>query len=189
MCKLRSAIATLFLLAAPVALAEVVASAPEGFLSRNVVTVEATPQEAWDAFVEIGEWWNGAHSYSMDASNMSLEARPQGCFCEALPDGGGVRHMQVVAVQPGEMLRMTGGLGPLQANAVRGAMTWQFAAAEGEGSGTTITLTYAVHGWVPDGLEGWSAPVDGVVGEALARLGRYIDSGSPEEAAEDETEG
>jgi hypothetical protein len=36
---------------------------------------------------------------------------------------GGVRHMQVVYVDPGKTLRMIGGLGPLQSMAATGSMT------------------------------------------------------------------
>lgn len=188
--------AALLLLALPVATqvaAEVVDSGPGGFTSVNTAAVEAAPAEVWSALVDdVGEWWSSAHSFSMDAGNMSIDARPMGCFCEALPDGGGVRHLTVVAVMPGKMLRMTGGLGPLQGRAVRGAMTWEMAASDegaGEGAGegeggTSVRLTYAVHGYAPQGLESWAGPVDGVVGEALERLARFVDSGNPEPAGE-----
>jgi len=180
------AVLLLTLLLLPTSAAEVVDSAADGFTSRTTVSVEASPEEVWSALVDdVGKWWNSAHTFSLDAANMSIDATPQGCFCEALPDGGGVRHLTVVAVMPGKMLRLTGGLGPLQGQAVRGAMTWELKAAEGDAGGTSVRLTYAVHGYTPQGLQDWAGPVDGVVGEALQRLGRYIDTGSPEAAAPD----
>ena len=49
-----------------------------------------------------------------DAKNLSIDARPGGCFCEKLPNGGGVEHARVVYVAPREVLRLSGALGPLQ---------------------------------------------------------------------------
>ncbi len=185
--KLRLSILCAVLLLLPwTAAAEVVDSAPGGFTSRNTATVEASPGEVWAALVDdVGRWWNPAHTFSADASNLSIEARPQGCFCESLPEGGGVVHLNVVAAMPGKLLRMTGGLGPLQGQAVRGAMTWEIEAAEGDDGGTSVRLTYATHGYAPKGLESWAAPVDRVMGEALERLARYVDTGSPQPAEAD----
>ena len=53
-----------------------------------------------------------------------------GCWCEKLPNGGGVRHMQVVNVMPGKMLVMTGGLGPLQSMAATGSMSFKLSRRE-----------------------------------------------------------
>lgn len=63
---------------------------------------------------EVHAWWDAANSYSGDAANFYLEPRALGCFCEKLPGGGSIAHMQVVYVEPGAVLRMLGGLGPLQ---------------------------------------------------------------------------
>ena len=106
--------------------------------------------------------------------------REGGCFCESLPNGGSVRHLEVVYADPGNALRLIGGLGPLQATATTGAMTWQLAKVDG---GTKITLTYTVGGYVPQGLDSWAQAVDGVVGEQLERLARFIETGDPEETA------
>ena len=46
-------------------------------------------------------------------SRMTLQLRPGGCLCETLDDGGGVEHMRVAFVQPGERIVLTGSLGPL----------------------------------------------------------------------------
>ena len=47
------------------------------------------------------------------AANLSLDAAPGGCFCERLPNGGGVEHMRVTYVEPGKRIVLTGSLGPL----------------------------------------------------------------------------
>ena len=60
--------------------------------------------------------------------------RHGGCFCEAFPDGGGVEHLRVVHVAPDRMLRLSGGLGPLQAFGVAGSLTWKLEEADGANS-------------------------------------------------------
>jgi hypothetical protein len=102
------------------AAAEVVDLTPSGFLVRHDVTVNATPEASWKALIDVGSWWNSDHSYSANATNMSLDARPGGCFCEKLANGD-VSHMTVVFASPNTVLRTTGGLGPLQGSGWRGA--------------------------------------------------------------------
>ena len=41
-------------------------------------------------------------------------------ICEKLPNGGGVRHMEVVYAAPGKALVMSGELGPMQVMAAAG---------------------------------------------------------------------
>jgi hypothetical protein len=74
------------------------------------------------------------------------------------------------------MLRMNGGLGPLQSVAVIGAMTWDFVATD---SGSTVSLTYTVGGYTKNGLVDLATPVDNVLRGQLDRLRRYLDTGSP----------
>ena len=57
--------------------AAVVETGASGFLSTHEVTVSATPADAYKALVtEVGRWWNPAHTYSGDAANLSIDARP-----------------------------------------------------------------------------------------------------------------
>jgi hypothetical protein len=121
----------------------------------------------------IGAWWSSAHTYSQDARNLSIELKPGGCWCEALPGGGGARHMTVVNVQPERMLRATGGLGPLQGLGVAGALT---IALKGEDDHTTVTWTYDVGGHEKGGLDMLAGPVDGVLGEQARRLKAYAEA-------------
>jgi hypothetical protein len=125
---------------------------------------------------EIGNWWNMDHSYSRDGKNMTIDARPGGCFCEKLANGGGVQHMSVVFASPGSTLRMLGGLGPLQGSGVAGSMTWRFTAAP---PGTRIEVSYSVGGYFQGGLDKIAAPVNSVLGEQVTRLRSYIDTGKP----------
>jgi len=50
--------------------------------------------------------------------------------------------------------------------------------------GTDLSLTYNVGGYVKDGLASWAAPVDGVLGEQVARLKSLIETGTPDLRAE-----
>jgi uncharacterized protein YndB with AHSA1/START domain len=159
------------------AYAEIADMSSSGFLTKHEVTVNATPANAYKAFVdEVGGWWNPAHTYSNDARNLSIDARPGGCFCEKLPNGGGVQHMSVVYASPGQVVRMMGALGPLQNSGLAGSMTWKFTPAA---STTKIELSYSVGGYMQGGFEKIAPAVDRVVGEQLGRLKTFIETGKP----------
>ena len=176
-------IAVAALLPATPARAELLKSAETGFTARNAVSIAARPDAVWAALIEPARWWNPAHSWSGEATSFSLDARAGGCFCEALPNGGSVEHQRVLFVSPGKLLRLAGGLGPLQPEPVSAVMSWELKA---DGEGTRLTQTYAVRGAVSGGGEGglgaWAAPVDGVIREQLERLQRLVERGSPEPA-------
>ena len=153
--------------AAPAA-AEVKAADDGCFSIAWMATVEASPAETWVALSQIGRWWNGAHSYSGDAANMQIELKASGCFCEAVPRvKGSVEHLRVVQVLPPSLLRLTGGLGPLQSMPVSGVMDWTL---KPSGSGTELRMTYAVSGAIPGGGKGLAPIVDQVLGEQFKRL-------------------
>ena len=148
-----------------------------GFVIVHSEEVTKDPRFAFNVFVEgIGKWWSSDHTYSGEAKNLSIEARPGGCFCEKLPDGG-VEHLRVGYLQSGKSIRLLGGLGPLQEFPVAGSMTVLFKGAE---TGTTIEVTYRVSGQVDGGFKLWAPNVDFVIGEQFSRLKKYIDTGSPE---------
>jgi uncharacterized protein YndB with AHSA1/START domain len=156
--------------------AEVTDSAPGGFTVKQTVTVAASAAKAWTALIDLPGWWDKSHTWSGDAANLSLDAKPGGCFCEKLAGGGGVHHMSVVYVEPTRMIRMTGGLGPLQDLAIAAVMTIKLAEVQGK---TTLELTYKVGGYAPTGLAGLAKPVDGVLGAQLARWKRKVETGKP----------
>lgn len=153
--------------AASPAAAEVKSAAPAGFAVESRAVVAAAPAEAYAQIVRVDEWWDAAHSYSGNAANLSLQARPGGCFCERLADGGGVEHMRVVSARPGVELRLQGGLGPLQAEAVTGSLSWSLKPA---GGGTEIVQRYVVGGYVDGGADRIAPAVDQVLAGQLLRL-------------------
>jgi hypothetical protein len=156
--------------------AKVVSQNNTGFDVVHQADVTVDPKAAYDAFVKVGSWWNGAHSYSGDAKNISIDAKAGGCWCETLPNGGSVRHMTVVNANPGVMLVFSGGLGPLQFMGVAGSMTIKFKA---QGKGTHFTVAYAVGGYDADNFKDISAGVDSVLGEQIKRYAVFASTGKP----------
>lgn len=149
--------------------AEVVDQGPAGFTVRHEVAVAAPAPEAFQAFLALPSWWDPSHSYTGDAAALSFAPVVGGCWCEALPNGGGVEHMRVGYLAPDEgAVRLLGGLGPLQGLGATGAMTVTVRPAE-NGPGSVARLTYVVIGYSPEGLDRMSGPVDVVLGQAMAR--------------------
>jgi uncharacterized protein YndB with AHSA1/START domain len=158
--------------AAPVA-AEVKSASATGFETEARARVPVPPAEVYAALVRVGQWWQSAHTYSGDAANMTLEPRAGGCFCEAIPaDGGTIEHGRVIYARPGQQLRVSGALGPLQAEAVTGTLTWTLSPAEG---GTEIVMTYVVGGFVRGaGAEPLVPLVDQVLAAQLEGLRAHL---------------
>ena len=149
--------------------ADVVDVSAAGFTLRTAIEVQAPAARVFDTIVNVGGWWDGEHTYSGDAKNLSIEARAGGCFCERLSDGGSISHMTVVYAAPGRTLRLAGGLGPLQELAVTGVMTW---ALSDTPAGTRIEMTYAVGGYAPGTgrLQQLAPLVNGVIDAQVQRL-------------------
>jgi uncharacterized protein YndB with AHSA1/START domain len=178
---MRSLIVTLTILfailGAPLS-GEVIESTPAGFLVRNTAAINAPPAKVYAALTDgVGGWWDPTHTFSHDAHNLSVEAKPGGCFCERLPGGGGVQHMSVVFAAPGKLLRLTGAIGPLQEAALAGTMTWNLLQA---GDGTTVELIYTVGGFRAGGFRDLPTVVDGVLRGQLARLKALVETGRPD---------
>lgn len=165
-----------FILATVSSQAEVISAADHGFHVQTVVNIEgASPDEVYDAMTrKVSQWWDASHSYSLEASNFYMEDRANGCFCERLPNGGSVMHMQVAFADPGKTLRLLGGLGPLQGMGVNGAMTFSLKETE---TGTELSMTYIVSGYAKDGLAGIAAPVDQVLAGQVGRLKAFMEKG------------
>lgn len=161
----------------PRASAAVVDAGPAGFTVTETAVVAASPQRVYEALIAPSHWWSPEHTYSHNAANLSLDARAGGCWCETLPGGGSVQHLVVVTAMPGNILRLRGALGPLQAMAVDGAMT----VALTSGANTThLAMTYTVGGYSRRGFFELSKAVDGVLNEQVARLKRLVETGTPD---------
>lgn len=156
--------------AAP-ASAEVVGSSPGGFVLRHSVQLVVPVDRAYTAIGELPRWWSKDHTYSGDSANLSLTMRPGGCFCETLEKGGGIEHMRVVLVQPGERLVMTGALGPLLYEGVAGVMDLKVERIAG---GSRVTMEYRAAGFAAGGGEKLAPLVDKVLGEQLRRYREHL---------------
>ncbi|MEO8175931.1 MAG: SRPBCC domain-containing protein [Sphingomicrobium sp.] len=167
---MKWAIALALVTVSAAAPAEVVGSAPNGFEVRHVVQIVLPPERTFDAFTHISQWWNKEHTYTQDSANLSLSTTPGGCFCERFPTGGGIEHMHVVYVEPGERLVMTGSLGPLLYLATTGVMDIRVERIAG---GSRLTLDYRVSGFAAGGADKLAPQVDQMLGEQVARFRKY----------------
>ena len=167
---------SLALFAATPASAEVVSAGPNGFEVRHSVNLVIPQQKAFTAFSQIQDWWSKDHTYSGDASRMSLQLRPGGCFCERLDNGGGIEHMRVTYVQPGERAVLTGSLGPLLYEATTGVMDIKVERIAG---GSRIIMDYRAAGFAKGGAAEMAPIVDKVLGDQMKRLRVYAAGGAP----------
>jgi hypothetical protein len=152
--------------------AEVSSVSGNGFEVKETVHVSAASDKAFAALLQPSRWWSSEHTFSANAANLTLDARAGGCWCESLPDGGSVEHMHVLFVSPGKVLRLRGALGPFQALAVEGVMTWTVKAG---GNGSDISVSYAIGGYSKDGFDTLSKAADQVLGIQIERLRKLID--------------
>jgi uncharacterized protein YndB with AHSA1/START domain len=174
---MRAVMLFLALLCASTVASAAVQVAPNGFVVRIEAEVDGSPAKVYKALViEVSQWWNPAHTYSGDASNLVIDARPGGCFCERLSAGGGVEHLRVVNVQPPGLLRFSGALGPLQGSGLAGALTFRMSPSP---KGTKLELDYSVGGFMEGGFDKMAPAVEGMLGEQVARLKRYVETGKP----------
>ncbi len=152
------------------AAAEVVESTSGGFATHDSAVVAADRQAVWEELVHPENWWS--HTWSDDSANLSLDPVAGGCFCETIPapgdwPNGSVEHMRVIMVMPGSTLRMSGSLGPLQAEGLAGTLT---VTLEDAAEGTRINWDYIVGGEARFPAAQFATVVDGVQSEFLDGL-------------------
>jgi len=155
--------------AAP-ASAEVISAGPTGFEVQEVVNLVVPQPSAYAAFGQIGKWWSKDHTYSGDSARLTLQLRPGGCFCEPLEGGGGVEHMRVSFLKPGEQIVLTGSLGPLLYEATAGVMVVSFERIAG---GTRVTMNYRAAGFAKGNGDQLASGVDQVLAEQMKRYRAY----------------
>ncbi len=185
------------------AAAEVVSTTDDGFVTRATAEVAAEPLAVWLALTKPGEWWNSDHTWSGDAANMTLTPQAGGCFCEKLPgdDGeegfamdGSAHHATVVQAFPLRVLRLRGGLGPLQGEPATGILTITLKEVDG---GTRVLWEYNVGGPMRYEIGEISGAVDAVMTQQLVGLRDHLgaletndadDAATPAEAPQIEPE-
>ena len=162
-------IASALFLSAP-ASAEVVSAGEHGFEVRHSVNLVVPQSQTYDAFGRIDRWWGKDHTYSGDSSRLSIQLRPGGCWCETLDDGGGIEHMRVALVRPGEQVVLTGGLGPLLYEAATGVMDVKVERIAG---GSKLTMNYKAAGFANGGAAKLAPLVDQVLADQMKRFRTY----------------
>jgi uncharacterized protein YndB with AHSA1/START domain len=156
------------------AASEVVSASSNGFEVQESVNLVVPVAQAYSAFSRLGTWWNDEHTYSGKAANIQLMLRPGGCFCEAIPTGGGVEHMRVSVVQPNERIVMSGALGPVLYEAATGVMDVKFERIAG---GSKVTMNYRAAGFAKGDADKMAPLVDKVLADQLKRYRAYAAKG------------
>ena len=176
---MRRRLFALALLALPVVVhAETSGVSATGFTVTFTREVSAPPEKLWAAITQVGAWWNSEHTWSGKASNMSIDLRASGCWCENW-DGGSVLHGTVAMIQPGRVLRFYSNLGPLQDRATSGVLTFAQSAAKDKAA-LTLKVTYKIAGPADAGLVELAPAVDRVIGEQVKRLVSFAETGKTE---------
>ena len=171
---MKHLIALALAMVATSAKAEVISASSNGFEVRETVPLVVPPDVAFNAFRNIAAWWDPEHTYSGEASNLTLALTPGGCFCERIPKtGGGIEHMRVAYVDPGKRMVLTGSLGPLLYEATAGVMDVQVKTIAG---GSQLTLDYKAAGFANGGAAKLAPVVDGVLAEQMKRFRTYAAS-------------
>lgn len=157
---------------------EVVSKSETSLAVAMSAEVPAAKAEVWRTVLAPAQWWASEHTWSGDAANLYLDAQATGCFCEKLPKPatapadqrmGSVEHMHVVFADPERgLLRMKGGMGPLQAEPANGV--WTITLKPVASGGTRIDWDYAVTGLIRLKGDEIASAIDRVLTEQLERL-------------------
>jgi len=145
---------------------EVVAASSSHYALRHEAVSSLTADALWTRLVHPANWWSPAHSYSGDATNLSLDLRAGGLWKEEW-DGGSVAHGIVLYVKPGEVLRLEAPFGPLQSMAVN--VVWTITVTP-EGTGSRVVFKEIANGSEASHLDQLAGAVDAVKEEAIRRL-------------------
>ncbi|MBI5278760.1 MAG: ATPase [Burkholderiales bacterium] len=151
--------------------ADVTAVSANGFTSTFRKEVGVAPAQAYDAIGRLPQWWNQEHTYSGKAANLRLGLKAGDCFCEDW-DGNSIEHARVLLVMRNQLVRMEGGLGPLQPLAVSGVLTLSTGTRDGK---AFMQMVYKVSGAPETGFDKLAPLVDRVMGEQFTRWANYVE--------------
>ncbi len=154
-------------------IAEVKQSTDNYFELTFDIPMNASANQVNEHILDIASWWHVDHTYSSNSDNLYLDVKKQRCFCEKLDNGGWVSHLQVVFYQPNKMLRLVGGLGPLQASPVNGVL--DFVIKTQSEKKAVLTVNYQVSG-AGKSLANWAKPVNAVLQTQLERLKKQVEN-------------
>ncbi len=159
--------------------ADVLSATAGSFEIKRQVTIDAPIKQVWDTLRAPSRWWSKEHTYSGDSANLYLDSQATGCFCEKIPGKGSVEHAHILYVEAPRMIRLSGALGPLQADAVTGTLSFRLD-PEGDNA-TRVTVVYIVGGFMREGGEALAPKVDDVLGIQLDGLKAAAEVAPPAE--------
>ena len=168
--KLTRIAACALLALAPAAHAITTTPTSSSYTVTHRSEVAATPAAVFAALGQIDKWWSSDHTYSGRSENLKIEMRGGGCFCETW-EGGSIEHARVIAVLRDRLLRLEGGLGPLQDRAVTAVLSFTITP---DGDRTKILAVYRIRA-AEGALENTAEGVDRVLGEQVRRLTTFIE--------------
>lgn len=142
-----------------------------GFALSYAAQIPVDGHTALREFGRIQRWWDPAHSYSGKSRALRLDLRPGGCFCEAQRNLF-VRHLDVVRIEAGKRVVLSGALGPLQTLAVHAVLTVEVQAAEDDSH--AVRWSYRVAGDDPEKLKTWADGVDQVMESQFQRFVQHL---------------
>jgi len=172
---LRHAVPVLATMLASTAQAEVKQASASSLVVEHRYQIAATPGEAWQVLVHPERYWPKNHTWSGEASNLSLAPEVGGCFCERW-GASGAEHGRVVMVIPDQLLRIRGSLGPFLEMAVVGVLSIRLAPKDG---GTEAVVSYRISGDESHRLDQMAAVVDPVIGEQLGGFAALANKSTP----------
>lgn len=149
--------------------AEVIASAPDHFTLKLEAQSELPPSDVWARLIKPSDWWLSDHTYSGDASNLTLDAQA-GAFWREDWAGGSVWHGTVLQAQPDQTLVLSAPFGPLQGLAV--TSIWTITLTPSESGGTQISFDHVTNGTDASELDSLAPAVDFVKQQAIESLAR-----------------
>lgn len=161
------ALVCLFVFISKAATADVMDKSEQGFHIKIELELNAPHRKAYRQFLKVDEWWDENHSWFGDAKGFYIEPQAGGCFCEKSGKKS-VLHMLVSYVDPGNEIKMLGGLGPLQGMGLHGAMSFRFEPISQDK--TRLIHEYRVMGYSKDGLQNLAGVVDSVQTAQVRRL-------------------
>ena len=158
-------------LASFAAQAELAEHSEQHFIIKHQFNSKKPLAEVYRQFKQVNKWWEAGHTFSGKAENLYFDFDQQRCYCEKLDNGGFIRHLAVIHVQPQKKVVFSGGLGPLQDQPVNGKMIWSFTESD---KGVEVTVEYRVYGMIVGGMGEWPKAVDFVIGTQVKRLAELL---------------
>lgn len=148
---------------------EVLQADAVGFTAGGKIISTQPLARVWQELMSVANWWEDSHSFSANAANMVFDVEGA-CFCERW-DGNEVRHLELVHLRKQKKLVFRGALGPLQDQAIVGALSIELKPAD---DNVSVHWQYRVYGRLTGDMGEWSKAVDGVLSTQFGNLQKRL---------------